>query len=189
MVETFPDSLWSLSSQQQKWSSVMQYCNNYTRQGGERLSGPRPSISTGLVIQYSTTSILLSMNLNINSKLKQERFSNYSFYSTVCLFSPPLFPCIHCTSSIHATLPLSLCRQAPLRLLDIGLAKHGMWHPVPVVEMGGGAQRVPTPLEVKPQFQQGNRGGCHRYNQLQIPQCCGEPVSTHTHTHSHGLSM
>lgn len=33
-----------------------------------------------------------------------------------------------------------------------------------------GPQRVATPLEVKPELQQGNEGGGHYYNQLEIPQ-------------------
>lgn len=52
------------------------------------------------------------------------------------------------TVIVHHPSTLSLCRQAPLCLLD--MAKHGMWHPVPAEEKGLTSQRVPTPREVKP---------------------------------------
>ncbi len=126
------------------------------------------------MIWYSSTSKLLLDGL---TRQKQIKAGEALILQIVALIANSHFCFSSLPLSIHSlyviyfpfTHPLSLCHHAPLCLSSYRHSSASDVASYTCGEEGGGAQRVPTPLQVKSQLQQGNRGGHHCYNQLEIP--------------------
>lgn len=102
MVVMPSDSLWSLSAQQLQSTSVMTYYDNYIGQGGEKLSGPWSSISTGLLIHKLPTCNLLSHEPKYQMQIKAGKVLIHPLF-------PHYLPCVQRTSSpLSSRVPLSL---------------------------------------------------------------------------------
>lgn len=133
MVVMIPDSLQSLSPQQHNYRSVMQCCNNYTRQGGEQHLH-RPGLNG-----YHPLPHYCHMDLNIKCKLKQEKFSMKTAPLTDSRqsLSHSHLSCIQCTSSLfHLSSHYVLSFSTVLHLFNYRctVAQVKTWHPVPAVK-------------------------------------------------------